>query len=345
MARNHDQRAHSNFSGAGDQSYYSTASHSQGSYQPSSYSTLDCATYASMSLYSEPQNCYPPSQMGYELRNHGHLSSSSANQNMTPIQAQNTFAIPGDQLYYGSQQSNWPTHSALNQPQTNQVLHQLNMGYYSESREGLSSPSLHHMRTYKGQSSVSIPEMVPGRVEDLMNTGSSRSCNSIIGTGLNSSVKSEGSPPTKDSPDSTTSNEGSSPGESSRIAKKRPQSKGYISTLDTRLSRLESMLTDLMPASSERLESGAPRNDSTPRINVEDFSKPVLNRRLAQGGPSSSMPAESLINGEMENKLLAGRPILHSSIKSSQQPSDNPRQTEIFSTAKILFPNSQHKRQ
>ncbi|CAH7672152.1 hypothetical protein PPACK8108_LOCUS6946 [Phakopsora pachyrhizi] len=89
---------------------------------------------------------------------------------------------PCDQLYYGSQQSNWPTHSALNQPQPNQVLHQLNMGYYLESRSGLSSPSLHHMRTYKGQSSVSIPEMVPGRVEDLMNTGSSRCYNSIIGT-------------------------------------------------------------------------------------------------------------------------------------------------------------------
>ncbi|KAI8450602.1 hypothetical protein BY996DRAFT_8548121 [Phakopsora pachyrhizi] len=135
-----------------------------------------------MSLYSKPQNCYPPSQIGYELRNRGHLSSSSANQNMMPIQVQNTFAIPGDQLYYGSQQSNWPTHSALNQPQPNQVLHQLNMGYYLKSCEGLSSPSLHHMRTYKGQSSVSIPEMVPGRVEDLMNTGSSRCYNSIIGT-------------------------------------------------------------------------------------------------------------------------------------------------------------------
>ncbi|KAI8457691.1 hypothetical protein BY996DRAFT_6598860 [Phakopsora pachyrhizi] len=47
-----------------------------------------------------------------------------------PIQAQNTFAIPAE---YG-----------------------LLLGI--------------SQRTYKGQSSVSIPEMVPGRVEDLMNT-------------------------------------------------------------------------------------------------------------------------------------------------------------------------------
>ncbi|KAI8455226.1 hypothetical protein BY996DRAFT_6524805 [Phakopsora pachyrhizi] len=31
--------------------------------------------------------------------------------------------------------------------------------------QGSKLPSLHHMRTYKGQSSVSIPEMVPGRSE------------------------------------------------------------------------------------------------------------------------------------------------------------------------------------
>ncbi|KAI8444136.1 hypothetical protein BY996DRAFT_6559303 [Phakopsora pachyrhizi] len=58
------------------------------------------------------------------------------------------------------------------------------MGYYLESRQGLSSPSLHHMRTYKGQSSVSIPEMVPGRVEDLMNTGSRLQIQAIAMIGL-----------------------------------------------------------------------------------------------------------------------------------------------------------------
>ncbi|CAH7683238.1 hypothetical protein PPACK8108_LOCUS16659 [Phakopsora pachyrhizi] len=44
-------------------------------------------------ILPKPQNCYPPSQIGYELRNHGHLSSPSANQSMTPIQEDGWMAL------------------------------------------------------------------------------------------------------------------------------------------------------------------------------------------------------------------------------------------------------------
>lgn len=104
--------------------------------------------------------------------------------------------------------------------------------------------------------------------------------------------------------------------ESYEAVTKRPHARGYITTLDARLSRLEAMLGELVPSAADQLKPGQsnPSNASANMNRSQHIRK--HNDHITRGDAvfvprrdSLAIPDDPILDGALEDALLASRPV------------------------------------
>ncbi|KAG0151007.1 hypothetical protein CROQUDRAFT_633688 [Cronartium quercuum f. sp. fusiforme G11] len=173
------------------------------------------------------------------------------------------------------------------------------------------------------------------------------------------SSRSNASKSTTASPSTSHSATSSGGKESFEHATKRPHARGYITTLDARLSRLEAMLGELVPSAADQLKPGSkstyPVEDLKTNQEKSDIARKTkanpseLTPALGTRRDTLGIPDNPLLDGALEDALLAARPVhrdsylgagtLYGSSSGTGSKSIRPPLSTKIATTHLLFGN------